>query len=93
MIPRHLRTVEHDGQTFIELQDLLDGFEDPQVMDIKLGVRTFLESEVQNTTARQDLYKKVSTKQVTPNFVTKKLAHRIFFHPHTNRNIKCQKDY
>ncbi|CAH0393993.1 unnamed protein product [Bemisia tabaci] len=59
VIPRHLRTVEHDGQTFIELQDLLDGFEDPQVMDIKLGVRTFLESEVQNTTARQDLYKKM----------------------------------
>lgn len=41
------------------MQDLLHGFTDPNVIDIKMGTRTFLESEVTNTTARQDLYQKV----------------------------------
>lgn len=44
---------------FIEMEDLLHGFTDPNVMDIKMGTRTFLESEVTNTTARSDLYQKV----------------------------------
>jgi len=47
---------------FIEMQDLLHGFTDPNVMDIKMGTRTFLESEVTNLTARPDLYEKVSQK-------------------------------
>ena len=41
------------------MEDLLHGFTDPNVMDIKMGTRTFLESEVTNTTARSDLYQKV----------------------------------
>lgn len=45
---------------FIEMQDLLHGFTDPNVIDIKMGTRTFLESEVTNTTARADLYQKVN---------------------------------
>lgn len=44
---------------FIELQDLLKGFKDPCVMDIKMGCRTFLESEVSNKTLRPDLYQKM----------------------------------
>lgn len=44
---------------FIEMQDLLHGFTDPNVIDIKMGTRTFLESEVTNTTGRSDLYQKV----------------------------------
>ena len=44
------------------MQDLLHGFTDPNVMDIKMGTRTFLESEVTNLTARPDLYEKVSQK-------------------------------
>ena len=47
---------------FIEMEDLLYGFEDPCVMDIKIGTRTFLESEVKNSTPRADLYKKVSSR-------------------------------
>ena len=47
---------------FIEMQDLLYGFTDPNVMDIKMGTRTFLESEVTNNTARPDLYEKVKKK-------------------------------
>lgn len=57
--PAYFRQVLYGGQTFIELQDLLHGFRDPHVMDVKLGTRTFLESEVQNTIARHDLYLKV----------------------------------
>lgn len=42
------------------MEDLLHGFTDPNVMDIKMGTRTFLESEVTNTAARHDLYQKVN---------------------------------
>lgn len=56
---RYYREVEYKGDTFIELQDLLFGFTDPHVMDIKMGTRTFLESEVSKTTARPDLYQKM----------------------------------
>ncbi|VVC33869.1 Hypothetical protein CINCED_3A022321 [Cinara cedri] len=59
IVPKYYREVEYNGQTFIELQDLLYGFRDPNVMDIKMGTRTFLESEVKNTSARQDLYLKM----------------------------------
>lgn len=55
------RQVEYKGDTFIELEDLLNGFNDPCVMDVKMGSRTFLESEVSRTAARQDLYQKVRT--------------------------------
>jgi len=61
VVPRYFREVEYHGEKFIELQDLLHGFSDPHVMDIKMGTRTFLESEVQKTTARPDLYQKVSS--------------------------------
>ncbi|XP_043272237.1 inositol-trisphosphate 3-kinase homolog isoform X2 [Venturia canescens] len=64
-IPRYYREVEYKGETFIELQDLLFGFNDPHVMDIKLGTRTFLESEVSKTTERPDLYLKMIA--VDPN--------------------------
>ncbi|XP_044731578.1 inositol-trisphosphate 3-kinase homolog isoform X2 [Chrysoperla carnea] len=68
VIPRYFREVDYQGEKFIELQDLLHGFKDPNVMDIKMGTRTFLESEVDKTTARSDLYKKMVT--VDPNAPT-----------------------
>ncbi|CAK9796454.1 Inositol-trisphosphate 3-kinase homolog [Anthophora plagiata] len=68
-IARYYREVEYKGETFIELQDLLFGFNDPHVMDIKMGTRTFLESEVSKTTARSDLYQKMI--MVDPNAPTK----------------------
>lgn len=37
----------------------ISSFQDPYVMDIKMGTRTFLESEVQKSTARPDLYQKM----------------------------------
>ncbi|CAH1115236.1 unnamed protein product [Psylliodes chrysocephalus] len=59
IIPRYYREVEYQGEKFIELQDLLHGFQDPYVIDIKMGTRTFLESEVEKTAARPDLYQKM----------------------------------
>lgn len=50
------------------MQDLLHGFTDPNVIDIKMGTRTFLESEVTNTTARSDLYQKVTMYNPTFRF-------------------------
>lgn len=64
IVPKYYREVEYNGQTFIELQDLLYGFRDPNVMDIKMGTRTFLESEVKNSSARRDLYLKVSARDL-----------------------------
>ncbi|XP_048518970.1 inositol-trisphosphate 3-kinase homolog isoform X4 [Dendroctonus ponderosae] len=59
IVPRYYRQVEYQGEQFIELQDLLHGFQDPYVIDIKMGTRTFLESEVRKTAARPDLYHKM----------------------------------
>lgn len=68
IIPRYYREVEYQGEKFIELQDLLHGFQDPYVIDIKMGTRTFLESEVKKTTARSDLYQKMIA--IDPNAPT-----------------------
>lgn len=59
IVPAYLGLREMQSQHYIELQDLLAGFKDPCVMDIKLGSRTFLESEVSNKTLRPDLYQKM----------------------------------
>lgn len=59
LVPRFKGIHEYNGETYLELQDLLQGFKDPAVMDIKMGRRTFLESEVTNDTLRPDLYKKM----------------------------------
>ncbi|XP_049549413.1 inositol-trisphosphate 3-kinase homolog [Anopheles darlingi] len=55
-------------QCFIELHNMLHGFVDPNVMDIKMGFRTFTESEVSNTALREDLYRKMVA--VDPNAPT-----------------------
>lgn len=58
-IPKYYRELNYAGESFIELQDLLHGFRDPFVMDVKMGTRTFLEDEVSNARARADLYEKM----------------------------------
>ncbi|KAK7790270.1 hypothetical protein R5R35_012636 [Gryllus longicercus] len=68
IVPRYFREVDYKGEKFIELQDLLHGFSDPHVMDVKMGTRTFLESEVEKTAARHDLYLKMV--QVDPTAPT-----------------------
>ncbi|XP_017060989.1 inositol-trisphosphate 3-kinase homolog isoform X2 [Drosophila ficusphila] len=59
IVPAYYGMQEIQAQHYIELQDLLSGFRDPCVMDIKMGSRTFLESEVSNATLRPDLYQKM----------------------------------
>lgn len=57
----HANAGATDDSHYLELQNLLHGFRDPAVMDIKMGCRTFLESEVTNDTLRPDLYRKMAT--------------------------------
>lgn len=45
---------------FIRITNLLHGFHQPKVMDVKIGVRTFLESECKNKKLRPDLYEKMA---------------------------------
>ena len=49
------------------MQDLLYGFQNPCIMDIKIGVRTFLEndSDEKETKPRNDLYLKLI--ELAPN--------------------------
>lgn len=59
VIPRFFGVRDAGGDYYIELQDLLHGFKEPNVMDVKIGCRTFLENEVVNNTSRPDLYQKM----------------------------------
>ncbi|RWS01272.1 inositol-trisphosphate 3-kinase A-like isoform X1 [Dinothrombium tinctorium] len=59
MVPKFYADLEFNGENFIEMQDLLHSFKNPSIMDIKMGTRTFLESEVNNSKARSDLYEKM----------------------------------
>lgn len=59
IVPKFIGVRDINGDTYLELQDLLHGFKDPTVMDIKMGRRTFLESEVSKSTLRCDLYDKM----------------------------------
>ncbi|CAD5208981.1 unnamed protein product [Bursaphelenchus xylophilus] len=62
LTPKFFKEMVHNNESFIEMQDLLSQFPNTReraVMDIKVGCRTFLESEVANTTKRKDLYKKM----------------------------------
>lgn len=65
IVPEFIGVTECADGTYLELQDLLHGFKDPAVMDIKMGRRTFLESEVTNAMLRGDLYRKMIA--VAPN--------------------------
>lgn len=50
---------KEDEKYYAEMQDLLYGFNNPFIMDVKVGVRTFLENEYLNENEikpRHDLY-------------------------------------
>lgn len=57
--PVFYREVERNNEVFVEMEDLLQHFSNPNIMDIKMGTRTFLESEVKNPALRSDLYEKM----------------------------------
>lgn len=58
-VPRFYKEVEYCSESFIEIEDLTRMFDNPAIMDIKLGTRTFLESEVNNPKKRSDLFQKM----------------------------------
>ncbi|KAH7645214.1 hypothetical protein HUG17_0752 [Dermatophagoides farinae] len=52
-----------NGDTYLELEDLLATFVNPSVMDIKMGIRTYLEEELvkanEKPRLRKDMYEKM----------------------------------
>ncbi|XP_072479975.1 inositol-trisphosphate 3-kinase A isoform X1 [Notamacropus eugenii] len=62
-VPTFHGVVERDGESYLQLQDLLAGFDGPCVLDCKMGVRTYLEEELtkarERPKLRKDMYKKM----------------------------------
>uniref|UniRef100_A0A8C6X177 Kinase n=1 Tax=Naja naja TaxID=35670 RepID=A0A8C6X177_NAJNA len=62
-VPVFHGVVERDGESYLQLDDLLANFEGPCVMDCKMGVRTYLEEELtkarEKPKLRKDMYKKM----------------------------------
>ena len=58
-VPKYGGMVESDGKRYLKMQNLVASFPNPCVMDIKLGLRTFVESDVNATALRKDLLKKM----------------------------------
>lgn len=62
-VPEYYGVVEKDGESFLHMTDLLATFDLPNVMDCKMGVRTYLEMELvrarERPKPREDLYQKM----------------------------------
>ncbi|XP_029531005.1 inositol-trisphosphate 3-kinase A-like isoform X1 [Oncorhynchus nerka] len=62
-VPGYNGVVERDGEPFLHMTDLLVNFDEPSVMDCKMGVRTYLEEELvrarERPKLRRDLYDKM----------------------------------
>eukprot|EP00042_Codosiga_hollandica_P023453 m.92950 g.92950 ORF g.92950 m.92950 type:complete len:388 (-) comp51188_c0_seq4:62-1225(-) len=58
-VPFYFREMTAESVSYLELQDLLVYFDNPCIMDVKMGIRTFLESEVGKNTRRMDLLEKM----------------------------------
>ncbi|XP_068608200.1 inositol-trisphosphate 3-kinase A [Brachionichthys hirsutus] len=62
-VPGYRGVVEKDGESFVRMTDLLSSFDLPNVMDCKMGVRTYLEEELvrarERPRPREDLYRKM----------------------------------
>ncbi|XP_050404810.1 inositol-trisphosphate 3-kinase A isoform X3 [Patella vulgata] len=71
-VPEYRGDVERSGEMYLQLQDLLCEFNSPCVMDIKMGVRTYLEEELSKArkkpSLRKDMYQKMI--EVDPNAPT-----------------------
>lgn len=61
--PKVYGTVDLNGQTFLEMQDLLAGFNEASVMDVKMGYRTYREEELykalRESQLRHDMFDKM----------------------------------
>uniref|UniRef100_A0A4W2G065 Kinase n=1 Tax=Bos indicus x Bos taurus TaxID=30522 RepID=A0A4W2G065_BOBOX len=62
-VPAYYGVVQRDGQTFNQMEDLLADFENPSIMDCKMGSRTYLEEELvkarERPRPRKDMYEKM----------------------------------
>ena len=59
-VPAYYGDICYKDEAFIEMEDLLHKFSgECSVMDVKMGTRTFLESEASNAKPRSDLYEKM----------------------------------
>lgn len=62
-VPRILRTITQDAHSYLEMQDLLAGFKNAAVMDVKMGCRTYkedeLDSALREAKLRHDMYEKM----------------------------------
>jgi 1D-myo-inositol-triphosphate 3-kinase len=56
------------------MQDLLYDFDNPSIMDIKIGTRSFIEDECSNNELRNDLYMKMM--RISPDELTDE-EHRV----------------
>ncbi|XP_016382396.1 inositol-trisphosphate 3-kinase A-like [Sinocyclocheilus rhinocerous] len=62
-VPSYYGVVKRDGELFLKMKDLLAKFDLPNVMDCKMGVRTYLEEDLVRARVkpklREDLYNKM----------------------------------
>lgn len=62
-VPTYFGVVQHNGQAFNQMEDLLADFEGPCIMDCKMGSRTYLEEELvkarERPRPRKDMYEKM----------------------------------
>ncbi|XP_038074877.1 inositol-trisphosphate 3-kinase B-like isoform X2 [Patiria miniata] len=62
-IPEYKGVVEKNSEKYVQMQDLLGEFDNPSVMDCKIGTRTYLEEELKKAREkpklRKDMYQKM----------------------------------
>ncbi|KAG1679017.1 Inositol-trisphosphate 3-kinase [Nymphon striatum] len=68
IVPTFYKDLTYNNEHFMEMQDMLDNFKNPSIMDIKMGSRTFVEAEVSNKKLRPDLFQKMIA--LDPNYAT-----------------------
>jgi len=59
VVPKFHGHKSHADKDYLELECLLSHFNEPCVMDIKMGTRTFLKNEPKNLIPREDLFQKM----------------------------------
>ncbi|CAM4689279.1 inositol-trisphosphate 3-kinase C [Caretta caretta] len=62
-VPAYFGLAQRDGECYNQMEDLLANFETPSLMDCKMGVRTYLEEELEQARQRPrlrcDMYEKM----------------------------------
>jgi len=59
VVPKFHGHKSHADKDYLELECLLSHFNEPCVMDIKMGTRTYLKNEPKNLIPREDLFQKM----------------------------------